>query len=387
MFFSKFWKRKKNEDEELRLSEADHYEALVDRHETTHQVVDMCEQMIDAAREFEDAKLEYDRVTNYLNDVEIVEGLDEESGKPIYDAAYNISRLSNARSEFMKAEQKISDSQFLQMQELEDEIPDAIKRLKSNEEYLDTIKKDLKYLEGEKASCEINKLEAQRTQKQLRTCAITLFFLFGTIMFVLLVAYSLFSVDTRIMMAIFAFLAVCIGAYVFLNFQECSRQIKKSDSCRNRAVSLENRVKIKYVNMKNAVDYACAKYHVKNSYDFNYVYEQYMETVRDRERFRRTSDELEHYNRELIRLLSKYEFYDVKVWLNYSNAIIDKKEMVELKHDLLVRRQKLRARMEYNINAIAQLRSDILLHKNELGDRVEQVNDILKKISQLNMSC
>ena len=60
--------------------------------------------------------------------------------------------------------------------------------------------------------------------------------------------------------------------------------------------------------------------------------------------------------------------------------------MVELKHDLVARKQKLRGRMEYNLNAITELKRDILINKNQLGDRVEQVNTILKRVAELNMS-
>ena len=38
-----------------------------------------------------------------------------------------------------------------------------------------------------------------------------------------------------------------------------------------------------------------------------------------------------------------------RVWLTHANALVDSREMVELKHELLTRRQKLRARMEYSV--------------------------------------
>ncbi len=57
----------------------------------------------------------------------------------------------------MKTENKISDSQFAQMQELEDDLPGIIRRLKDNEEYLDTVNRDLRNLGAEKAELEIEK--------------------------------------------------------------------------------------------------------------------------------------------------------------------------------------------------------------------------------------
>ena len=106
--------------------------------------------------------------------------------------------------------------------------------------------------------------------------------------------------------------------------------------------------------------------------------------VREREKFKRTNSDLDRYNNSLVNLLSAHNLYDSRVWINYSNALINPKDMVELKHDLLTRRQKLRNRMEYSVDRMTEFRRDILLHKNELGDEVEKVNSILKKIAQIN---
>ena len=81
----------------------------------------------------------------------------------------------------MKTENKISDSQFAQMQELEDDLPGIIRRLKDNEEYLDTVNRDLRNLGAEKAELEIEKEECQSEQKHLKVIAILLIVLFAAI--------------------------------------------------------------------------------------------------------------------------------------------------------------------------------------------------------------
>lgn len=76
---------------------------------------------------------------------------------------------------------------------------------------------------------------------------------------------------------------------------------------------------------------------MKNSKEFVYNYEQYLLAVKDKERFRRTNEDLEYNSKKLVSVLSKNDFYDARVWLNYTNAIVDHKEMVEQKHELIVR--------------------------------------------------
>ena len=41
------------------------------------------------------------------------------------------------------------------------------------------------------------------------------------------------------------------------------------------------------------------------------------------------------------------------IWLHQTAAILDKKEMVEIRHNLIIRRQSLRRRMDYNKEMIA----------------------------------
>ena len=41
------------------------------------------------------------------------------------------------------------------------------------------------------------------------------------------------------------------------------------------------------------------------------------------------------------------------IWLHQTQAILDKKEMVEIRHNLIIRRQSLRRRMDYNREVIA----------------------------------
>lgn len=384
-FFARF-KRNKYKDMEEHLEQERRYEKISASVPKTHHVVDMCEQMIDAAREFEDAKNEYGRVCSYLKDIEIVENLGAKDRKLVAELAGNVAKLNEARKELLNTEQKISDAQFALMQEYEDDIPKSIKLLATNEKYLSTINRDLKTLEGEKTEWEIAKDSCKNEMKQLRRLAILLIVVFAIAALSCLVTSQTTGADTSMVMAVSAFVAALLGGYIFLKYQDCQREIQKCDVNRNYAITLENRVKLKYVNMKNAVDYACEKYHVRNAEEFRQTYELFQETVKEREKFRRTNDDLEFYNEKLVETLQRFNLYDEKMFVNYAKAIVNNEEMVELKHDLVARKQKLRSRMEYNLKVISELKRDILINKSQLGERVDQVNTVLKRVSELNMS-
>ena len=254
-----------------------------------------------------------------------------------------------------------------------------------NESSLDVINKDLRYLEGEKVQFDIDGEYAKSRQRAFRVYAVLLVVFFAVVVAVCTLMQIVYGADTTIFMLIGALLSAVAGSFVLLTYQSYSDEVKSAAASKNKAVTLENRVKIKYVSIKNAVDYTYEKYHVKNSKEFVYNYEQYLLAVKDKERFRRTNEDLEYNSKKLVSVLSKNDFYDARVWLNYTNAIVDHKEMVEQKHELIVRRQKLRGRMSCNVETITRLRREILSHRNELGDRIHEVNRILNKIAELDM--
>lgn len=381
MFFSK---KKKNNSEELNeFEERIRSIELSEPKKSEYYVVNLCEQMVDASKEYESAKKEYDLVTNYLSDIQMIEDFPKEERQELNEIAKKIYHLTRERNDFLQTENKISDAQFIQMQEIEDEMPAALERFQKNEDYLEHVKKDLRYIEGEKTELEIVRNECVREQRQLRQISVMMMILFALALILLVLLTNLMELDTQLVMVILSFFAVAMGAYVMIRYQDCAREIKKSDNRRNRAIILENRVKLKYVNTKNAVDYACERFHVKNSYELTYIYEQYLEAVKQRERFRTNNDQLEYYNKELLYMLQKQMLYDAKVWLNYVSAIIDPREMVELKHELITRRQKLRARIEYNSNVMDNTKKELLKSKERLEEPAAQIDQIISKIDQL----
>ena len=162
------------------------------------------------------------------------------------------------------------------------------------------------------------------------------------------------------------------------------REIRQADVNRNQAITLENRVKIRYVNTKNAVDFICEKYHVRNAKELEFLYGQYQEEAREKETFRKTSDDLDYYTQNLLQYLTRLRMYDTRVWLTHANALVDSREMVELKHELLTRRQKLRARMEYSVGSIHEMKGEALKNMSKLGNNAYQLEQIIRKIEAMN---
>ncbi len=379
-FFKKIFHRKDklNNEEQIFIDDK--------RRDREHLSVELCEQMIDASRELESIRDEYRVVTNYLNDIQIIEDLPSGERGGIIETATQIMNLNRVRDELLETRNRISDTQFSMFQERGEEVPKSIKLLEHNETYLAAIERDLHTLEGEKLSWNIDKKDAKKEMRLMHKSSIFLFVVFGILLVAYLTLTFAFDASVAVPMFVSMFLVACIGVYTLIHYQDCQRDIKQCDININHAITLENRVKIKYVNIKNAVDYTCEKYHVKNSKELIYLYEQYQEAVKERRKFREANDDLSYYNEKLIRQLREYHLYDARVWINYPAAICDKKELVELKHSLLVRRQKLRARIEYNQTTLNSMKKEALEHLEFEKDNKEQIETIIKRLENMNQN-
>jgi hypothetical protein len=58
-------------------------------------------------------------------------------------------------------------------------------------------------------------------------------------------------------------------------------------------------------------------------------------------------------------MLTGYQVKDPEVWLVQTYAILDDREMVEIRHDLNQRRQKLREKIQYNTETKERYLQDI----------------------------
>ena len=347
-------------------------------------VVELCEEIIDMSRNLETKREEYQKVTSELNDVMMFESLSEDDMVPILDSVRQIQKLEKARSELLEIEKKLTDTQFAQMQEEEANIPGSVKRLKSNEAYLDAIKRDMNFLEGEKVEWGILRQECEQEQKFLQRLSFFLLAVFSLAILILLIVRLYMDYDIALMLLIVAFIATLIGAYILFKYQDCTKEIKRCDVNRNQAIALENHVKLKYVNIKNAVDYTCEKYHVNNAYELTYMYEQFQTMVRDQERFKQTNDDLTYYTERLIVQLDKKRIDNTQFWVHYTDVFSDKKELASYKANLLTKRQLLRNEIEENMESIEEMKKEVINSTRYMGEISDQVKQILARIDELN---
>ena len=302
----------------------------------------------EAKRQCEDIKFDYGQVTSYLKDIQLIDQAPEEEKEKLLTAAQLIQELTKERRKLQKKEYKFTDGQRRAMENYEDIVDKDIQNLLEYEDFQMKIKHDMRQLSGEKNLLLADKKDIIRRQRMLKTigkCLTALLIATGAMLAAL--AYC-FKVD--IGMPFVGTVAVTfVIAVLILNESRKNRidMVITEKKC-NRAIFLSNRVKIKYVNNVRTLDYMYHKYQVRNATELDFVHSQYVRAKREWAKQRESSIRINECNQIVLAELRRLGVKDCDIWLGQAAALVEPKEMVEVRHDLNVRRQKLREQLDYN---------------------------------------
>lgn len=371
-------RKKKNEKEEIIedcLEKDSIKESEVIPATPSNEVDDLCEQVIDASYHGEDLKKEYQLVTDYLTDIQKIEEYLSVSPKELEDIARRYLSLQNIRQELKVNSAKMQDKDMRMMKQYEKEIETVLNNMVDAEKQSILVKKDMKYLEGEKEALEFQMEQETLFMERMKKSG----FYICIVMVLLLAIVGSLMAFYELDLGILLILVVLAGAggivYTYHKFLQSRTQYNIFISKMNKAIGLLNKVKIKCVNCTNTLDYMYAKYQVKDARELDYIIRQYERMKKDELSYRVNASDLNLAAEELEVLLKKIHVKDSSVWTKQAEAILNPKEMVEVKHSLNVRRQKLRDQMEANEQLIQ-------LSKEKLREIVKEMPALEEEIRE-----
>lgn len=362
--FSIFGKKKRKRDIgvtdgaiDTRLEDVDF--SKLSYEERNRYVEEQCGAIVECNNNVENAKREYKTISSYFADIQIIESQPEEVRDRITGLAKTIADLSVDRKMLFTGEKKLSGTRYMQLQEEEDTIVDGIKNLKNNEIYLQVVKKDMNALTGEKAALAMDTKELMERQKIIKNITIVSMICF-VIIFTVFMSLSMNAGDDySLILFIILFFAAVFAVGDILLYQRTVYNIKLTEKKVNRAIALHNKVKIKYINTTNLIEYQYAKYGVKSSYELADLYQRYLETKAVREKYRQATLELSDNEEQLEELLYTLELFAPRVWLSQVKALCEPKEMVEIRHEYSISRQKLRKLIEENAKKAEEAKASL----------------------------
>ena len=351
---------------------------MQDSYERQQYVQSLLEQIQDAQDQIEGYEKEYQTVDLYLRDMEEIEYIPPEEKKQLIDIARSVEMLQSDKTKFEKKGNRLSDDHFEKIQRLENDAPEGIAKIKEAESYQQAIREDLKRLENEKQACLYRKNEAMISMDNLRTMAIlSTAAVFGCLLLLAGLQIGL-HMDTMLGYLLVMGILVLILLVVYMKYVDAQLEYKRSSRSLNKVILLKNRVNIRYVNNTNLLDYYYMKFDVPSGEHLEKLWNLYLGEREEREHIQETEKDLNYNQEMLVHFLRNYRLFDPLIWLHQVPALLDPREMVEVRHALITRRQKLRKQMEYNQENADKAQN---LIKDMVADYPKYAKEILKMLS------
>ncbi len=347
-----------------------------------HYINECCRQMKEETEEIEQSTLEYNAVTERLRDIEEIEALPSDEAEHLRACASKILDKEEIRQEFLNRRDVMPKEQYYRMERHESDFPGAINKLRENEDYKALVRKDLKNLEGEKISYRFRRHELMNSQKNKRTLVMVI------LVFEVLTLAVLFVLQLKLNMdvSVGILLCVAVGAIfltvIFTAFLKDKQELKKTEKKLNQAIVVQNRIKIRYVNVTGLIDYACSKYQVNSSEELAFLWDRYLKEKAQMERYKAADEELNAVGGELVALLTNYRIKDPQIWVRQVRALVDRREMVEIRHELVAQRGSLRKRISYNEEKRNDLKEEVKRQAIDHPDMAPMIMDIVEEYGQ-----
>ncbi|MCI9073097.1 MAG: hypothetical protein HFH80_09945 [Lachnospiraceae bacterium] len=327
--------------------------------ERSRYVTDCLEQIAEVSQELEMLQGEYSRVTAYLTDLEELEALPDQEKESLEITARKLQNMEREYEDFTHRSNRMDDAVYYQFKNRESELEEGIEKIRKTENYGALVKQDMQRLEGERLAYEYRKNELRGMMENLRGMAV----IFLTALVICMGLLAALQFGLRMQTQVGYFIAVLAAALAMtilaVKYMDADREMDRVLRDARRLIKLKNKVKIRYVNNKNLLDYYYIKYDVDSGRKLEKLYRQYLEEKEQRKQFAETEARREYYHKQLLAQLSRYRIrYPDQLSGNVS-VILDHREQVERRHELILRRQSLRKQMDYNNTVAGEAKQEI----------------------------
>ena len=312
-----------------------------DKEQRDRYVTGCLEQIAEATREMHLLAGEYSMVTGYLTDMEEIEALPPE----------------------------------------ETEVAGGIGKLRESEEYGELVRQDLKRLDRERHAYEYRRAELENMLNNFRGMAVIFLAALAACFAMLLVLQFAFDMNTQVGYLLAAGAAVVAVVVIWVKYTDAEGEKRKVNQAVNRLILVQNKVKIRYVNNRNLTDYLYMKYNVDSAATLEKRWRRYLQEKEERKEYAEAAAKLEYYQKQLVAKMSNYHIANPGRWASKPGAILDKREMVEMRHELIGRRQSLRSQLDYNNGVAETARQEIQDLKDQYPMYAAQIQELVDRFN------
>ncbi|MCR5108079.1 MAG: hypothetical protein K6B28_07935 [Lachnospiraceae bacterium] len=334
---------------------------ILDHRDRERFVRDHCEQMTACSKDIDEQRNEFQIVLEHLSDVDLLESLSARELIELEKKAGRIMDIEESEKNYVRPVSKISEAQYREMQRYETQkvMPEAMEKLAACESRQMKIKRDMNLLEGEKGALAYQKKEEKKRALNARTICFLMVIICVLIFAILMFMQSSLHMDVRI--GVFMIIAVfALGlTMVFVIYKNAQSMQTRAEKKLNRAIVLQNKAKVKYVNATNLIDYYYSKYNVNSSYELRYMWEKYMEEKKARNHSEEVAKQMEDARMDLLNTLRDHGIKEASIFVYQPSLLVEEDELSEMRHGLIIQKQRLKKGMDFNSYNLDQSKREI----------------------------
>ncbi len=347
-----------------------------DPQERSRYFMDCLDQMEEASREVELLAGEYQLVTDYLTDADEIDALPPGKRSEIEAIASSLTGYASEIQKYRERKSRMTDIEYYTLKKREAEVEEGIKKIREGEKYAIAIKRDLRRLDGERQARLFRKNENNRNMSNYK--GMVVIFISSYIFCMVLLLFLQFVLGLEVFIGyILATAMVAIACTITaIRYMDAGKEKTRIQNEINKLITLQNTVKIRYVNNRKLLEYLYLKYHVENGEKLDRLWKAYQLEKEDRRQFTEAQAQSEYYQKQLLSVLSGCRVKYPDRWLYQIQALTDEREMVEIRHELIIRRQRVREQIDYN----KKLAEDA---KGEIEDIAKQYPEYASEIIEL----
>ena len=331
-----------------------------DEEQRSRYIANCLEQMAEAVREVNLLTGEYSLVTSHLTDIEEIEALPGEEKEALEDTARRLVALEKECEKYRGRKNYMKDSDFNRIRKQEGEIREGIAKLTECEKYGELVKQDLKRLDREHQAYDYRRAELEGMMNNFRGMSVVIITAFVICMILLLVLQFVFRMNTRIGYLLAAGVVAVSVSLLLIRYMDSEKELGRVEGALARLIQLQNKVKIRYVNNNNLQDYLRIKYSAESAAALQKCWQQYQQEKEERKEYAESEAKADYYRRQLGAKLKNYRIAAPDRWIRQPEALLDKREMVEMRHELILQRQALRRQLDYNNGVAETARNEIM---------------------------
>lgn len=322
-----------------------------DVEDSKRMVKDCCEAIREIEYQRDAARAEYDKVSARLEDIQYIDQITGEERETLLSVCKRIMNLTQERNQYKNRSLTITDAQMRRFEPYEDVLAAEVKKMYDGEMYQTAIEGDIEKLEEEKRKLHKQQKQMIENQRALKKMAKILIALIVSLFVLFVVIYYALDTDMTYPYLGTILLAAISATVIFVESNRNRVSVAVTGRKINKAIGLLNRVKIKYINNRSLLDYNHEKFHVGSAADFEKKWHEYCRAKEYERKFQENTKQLQLAENKLISLLEERLVAEPDIWVSQTLAIVEPREMVEIRHALNVRRGKLRERISYNESA------------------------------------